>query len=64
MNTALDVRRAAAWFALVTALGCGSISMVEDMDGGLSYWALAHPSAKPDFHHINGFILSLERSDT
>lgn len=32
---------------------------IEDTAGSLSYWALHHPSAKPDFHHRGGFILRL-----
>ncbi|WP_153112062.1 DOMON-like domain-containing protein [Propionivibrio limicola] len=28
-------------------------------DGQLSYWALHHPSAKPDFHHRDAFVLEL-----
>ena len=27
--------------------------------GGISYWALAHPPGKPDFHHADGFALEL-----
>lgn len=36
-------------------------STVLEEDGGTkSYWALAHPADKPDFHHPDGFILALE----
>jgi len=38
-------------------------AVVEDVDRGLSYWAVAHPSGKPDFHHADAFALSLVRSD-
>ncbi|HWP00814.1 MAG TPA: DOMON-like domain-containing protein [Methylococcus sp.] len=34
-------------------------AVVEDAGGNLSYWALAHPSAKPDFHHPASFVLEL-----
>jgi len=34
-------------------------AVVEDIDGNISYWALAHPSAKPDFHHPDSFVLDL-----
>ena len=37
----------------------GLSAVIEDVDGGLSYWALAHPSAKPDFHHPDSFVLEL-----
>jgi len=35
-------------------------AVVEDNDGSLSYWALAHPAGKPDFHHPDGFALELQ----
>jgi hypothetical protein len=34
-------------------------AVIEDIDGSLSYWALAHPSDKPDFHHPDSFTLTL-----
>lgn len=34
-------------------------AVIEDVDGVISYWALAHPSAKPDFHHPDSFVLEL-----
>lgn len=37
-------------------------SVIEDSDGQLSYWALAHPPGKPDFHHQDGFVLSMKGS--
>ncbi len=37
----------------------GLSAVIEDVDGGLSYWALVHPSAKPDFHHLDSFALTL-----
>ncbi len=35
-------------------------AVIEDDRGMLSYWALKHPSGKPDFHHPDGFALELE----
>lgn len=35
---------------------CG---VIEDHDGRLSYWALQHPQARPDFHHPAGRSLRL-----
>lgn len=32
-------------------------AVIEDHEGHLSYWALAHPPGKPDFHHDDGFVL-------
>jgi hypothetical protein len=36
-------------------------AVIEDAAGALSYWALAHPSVRPDFHHDGGFVLILDR---
>ncbi|CAG7857485.1 hypothetical protein MCAMS1_02325 [biofilm metagenome] len=36
----------------------GMTAVLETKTGGLSYWALFHPSGKPDFHHRTGFTLS------
>jgi len=36
--------------------------VIEDARGGISYWALAHPPGKPDFHHTDGFVHELARS--
>jgi len=35
-------------------------AVIEDADGGLSYWALRHPPGKPDFHHPEAFALTLD----
>jgi hypothetical protein len=34
-------------------------AVIEDAQHRLSYWALAHPPGKPDFHHADGFALEL-----
>ncbi len=39
----------------------GLSAVLEHTDGTLSYWALRHPPGKPDFHHTDGFILSLDQ---
>jgi hypothetical protein len=31
-------------------------AVLQDSDGRISYWALAHPPAKPDFHDAAGFV--------
>ena len=38
-------------------LRAGAAAVVEETDGRLTYWALTHPSALPDFHHRLGFVL-------
>lgn len=35
-------------------------AVIEELDGTKSYWALAHPPGKPDFHHPDCFALTLE----
>lgn len=47
---ALDTK--ASWVAAVTAV-------IEAADGAKSYWSLAHADGKPDFHHADGFVLTL-----
>jgi hypothetical protein len=37
----------------------GLTAVVEDVAGRISYWALAHPGDKPDFHHPDSFVLEL-----
>lgn len=40
-------------------LHLGLAVVIEDKAGRLSYWALAHPEARPDFHHAGGFKFPL-----
>ena len=40
----------------------GLAAVVEAADGSLSWWALAHPPGKPDFHHADCFALELPES--
>jgi hypothetical protein len=37
----------------------GLSAVIEAKDGSISYWALAHPPGKPDFHHPDCFALEL-----
>lgn len=65
----IAVRRAAAEFVLDvdvaldiaagTAVRLGLSAVVEDAKGRLSYWALAHPPGRPDFHHADCFAVEL-----
>ena len=47
-----DLPRDAGW-----RLGLAAIT--EDTAGHKSYWALAHPPGKADFHHVDGFAHEL-----
>lgn len=38
-------------------LRIGFSAVIEDADGSVAYWALNHPSERPDFHHPDGFSL-------
>jgi len=37
-------------------------AVIEDKTGAITYWALAHPSAKPDFHHPDSFAFNLKKA--
>jgi hypothetical protein len=41
-------------------LALGLSAVIEGADGSLSYWALAHPPGRPDFHHTDAFALELD----
>ena len=45
-----DLARQASWQV-------GLSAVIEEASGGMSYWALAHPPGKPDFHHADCFAL-------
>jgi hypothetical protein len=61
------VRHAAQAFALTADVNLpdgagprlGLSAVIEALDGSISYWALAHPSDKPDFHHPASRLLDL-----
>jgi len=40
----------------------GLSALIEDTSGRKSYWALAHPPGKPDFHHADGFAYEFSRA--
>ncbi|QHE86378.1 DOMON-like domain-containing protein [Hydrogenophaga sp. BPS33] len=42
-----------------SVLDIGLCAVIEERDGRLSYWALHHPGARPDFHHPDGRTLRL-----
>jgi hypothetical protein len=37
----------------------GLSAVIEDRSGARSWWALAHPLTRPDFHHSGSFVLEL-----
>lgn len=65
-NGCLELEAIISRTALGRLPGSGEIRMalaavVEEKRGGISYWALAHPSASPDFHHPGSFALHLQQ---
>jgi hypothetical protein len=42
-----------------TALAVAVCAVLEEREGAISYWALAHPGADPDFHRRDGFLIQL-----
>jgi len=52
-----------SWLAKSSAgvgLRLGLAAVIEDRARVLSYWALKHPAEKPDFHHADGFVVTLD----
>ncbi len=43
-----------------SALKLGLAAVIDDKAHVLTYWALAHPAEKPDFHHADSFTVSLD----
>lgn len=41
----------------------GLAAVIEEANGGQSYWALAHPPGKADFHHADGFVHELRTAE-
>ena len=49
LGATISVEAGRAW-------NLGLSAVIEEKDGTKSYWALSHPSEKPDFHHPDCFI--------
>jgi hypothetical protein len=52
LDRALSLPKDAPWRV-------GLSAVIEETSGGLSYWALAHPPGKADFHHSDCFAVEL-----
>ena len=64
----IEVRSSAETYTLQAALAFDGLSpplhlglsaVLEETNGCKSYWALAHPPGKADFHHVDCFALEL-----
>lgn len=53
----VELQLPAPWGGLPLVVGFSAV--IEEADGTKSYWALAHPPGKPDFHHRDCFALTL-----
>jgi len=42
-----------------TSLEVAVCAVLDAREGPISYWALAHPGAEPDFHRRDGFLIQL-----
>jgi hypothetical protein len=51
-------------FANTAEMRLALSAVIEESNGHLSYWALAHPSSQPDFHHADSFTLTLDQLGT
>jgi hypothetical protein len=62
-HIALEVTLAlpASW--ALKELDAGLSAVIEMQNGDKSLWALAHPAARPDFHHRDGFTLKMEAAE-
>jgi hypothetical protein len=38
----------------------GLSAVIEERGGAKSYWALAHPPGRPDFHHADSFVVEMD----
>ena len=54
----VDLPRLGAAYARAR-LHVGMAVIIDEQDGGQSYWALRHAPGKPDFHHRDAFALEL-----
>ena len=52
LRAELDLPEEGPWQLALSAV-------IEEKNGRKSYWALAHPAAKPDFHHPHSFVHEL-----
>ncbi|MFI4936180.1 MAG: DOMON-like domain-containing protein [Caulobacterales bacterium] len=52
LEAVADLPAGAVWRIALSAV-------IEEAGGAKSYWALAHPPGRPDFHHARAFALGL-----
>ena len=57
----LTARIASDLLPATKAFDIGLSAVIEAVDGSMSYWALTHCAARPDFHLRQSFTLTLDR---
>lgn len=62
LNVSVKFQLPDAWRG--RALLAGVSAVIATKSGDFSYWAVAHPPGKPDFHHRDCFALHLEARGT
>lgn len=62
LSATLDLARVAD-VAATSRWRLGATVVIEENNGALSYWALAHAPGKPDFHHRDGFVLNVAEAE-
>jgi hypothetical protein len=67
----IEVRRDPQALELLAVLRLGArpwrlalSAVIEEVSGRRSYWALAHPPGKPDFHHADSFAIELPAAES
>jgi hypothetical protein len=53
------LQAAVEWDALSARCRLGLAAVIEEANCNKSYWALAHPAGRPDFHHADGFACEI-----
>lgn len=61
LKATIDVSEAPLPRDVLWSLG---LTAVVETAAGLSYWALAHPAPKPDFHNAAGFVYEAPPAET
>lgn len=59
----LELRTAIALPSLAGDWRVALSAVIEAADGAKSYWALAHPEGKPDFHRAESFAMALPAAE-
>jgi hypothetical protein len=59
LNADVDLHLSAFDLPANADISIGLCAVLQEVDGGLCYWALAHAEGKPDFHHAASFAATL-----